>query len=542
MNWRRSFGRVHRKINSNHLKKLYQGSITVLIQLMKILLPAILLISAFSARAQAPYTKVLYDQNIPMTATAIAPAPAKSVLMVGNYDDQNSSVILLDSTGTGIWSKSFNSPQNGGGPAYLYDIIPTSDQRYVIAGRSYNYIHGSFDAYCLKIDASGDTLWTTGINSFPNNGHYEATTVIETIDSNYLVAGNTVDGGMVSVVLLDEQGIIQWSNTFSAAQDMVVKAIRQAPDSSFYLVGDSGLQTGSPDGFLIHLSPTGALLSATTYLEIRLLDFDIHPAGLFIYYTDALTNSGLMKTDETGVIAWAKAFGSNYDFENHPKLLFLSDSTLAMLNGSHYMGELAIMDTSGAILHHLSLQLNAQDLFRTADKGLLIAGHGPLYGIKSLVTQSHIGVIKTDSLFQSPLCMNDLGISTPQDQPVNTATLALTSTPNDRIQRALLMETDTLTFLTYSGCVDQFGGLGENNLNDLVVYPNTSTGIFHFEQEIAESFRVSIYNAFGQIIGNTTSQGISATVDISGNAAGVYFYKVVYTDQRTISGKLILTK
>ena len=73
------------------------------------------------------------------------------------------------------------------------------------------------------------------------------------------------------------------------------------------------------------------------------------------------------------------------------------------------------------------------------------------------------------------------------------------------------------------------------------VYPNPNNGTFTFSiQNGKAGSALRIYDVFGKMVHGSTLLSGTNPIDISGNAAGVYFYKVVVDDREVGSGKLIV--
>lgn len=79
--------------------------------------------------------------------------------------------------------------------------------------------------------------------------------------------------------------------------------------------------------------------------------------------------------------------------------------------------------------------------------------------------------------------------------------------------------------------------------NDAVisVYPNPSNGSFIFSiSEVKNKSKLKIYNILGKCIHTSGITSEKTAVDISGQAAGIYFYKVYSEGQVVANGKLIV--
>ncbi len=73
------------------------------------------------------------------------------------------------------------------------------------------------------------------------------------------------------------------------------------------------------------------------------------------------------------------------------------------------------------------------------------------------------------------------------------------------------------------------------------IYPNPSTGIFHFQLLISGSqdFVIDIYNSVGQRIISKKSTSINFNVNLENQENGIYFYKVTDNRMNSQSGRLI---
>jgi hypothetical protein len=71
---------------------------------------------------------------------------------------------------------------------FAYSIIQSSDGGYVVAGKTYSFETGSRDIYVVKLDSSGNVLWTKTIGGSDDD---EAYSIIQSSDGGYVVAGYT---------------------------------------------------------------------------------------------------------------------------------------------------------------------------------------------------------------------------------------------------------------------------------------------------------------------------------------------------------------
>jgi hypothetical protein len=98
----------------------------------------------------------------------------------------------------------------------LYDqalsIIQSSDGGYIVVGRTQSFGAGGYDVYVVKIDSSGNVLWTKTIGGSSDD---EAWSIIQSSDGGFAIAGYTqsfgAGGSDMYVVKMGPSGDICWS-------------------------------------------------------------------------------------------------------------------------------------------------------------------------------------------------------------------------------------------------------------------------------------------------------------------------------------------
>ena len=97
---------------------------------------------------------------------------------------------------------------------------------------------------------------------------------------------------------------------------------------------------------------------------------------------------------------------------------------------------------------------------------------------------------------------------------------------------------------------NSFSGISKSVIADnvITVYPNPTTGIINFKG-IESGDRIEVYNVLGQIVNSGTAGkspsgdlgvGDNYSLNLSGNAKGVYFYRVTNNTTRILQGKIVL--
>jgi hypothetical protein len=116
-------------------------------------------------------------------------APDSGFIICGksySYTNGGSDVFIVktDSNGTINWQKNYGGTLDESGNA----IIKNRDNSYFITGETNSFGTGDKDLYALKINSSGDTLWTKIFGTTKFDAAYGVDT---TLDSNYVLIGTS---------------------------------------------------------------------------------------------------------------------------------------------------------------------------------------------------------------------------------------------------------------------------------------------------------------------------------------------------------------
>jgi len=164
-------------------------------------------------------------------------------------------LLKLTSTGTVTWQRRYG----GTGVEWPYAVQQTADGGYVAAGYTSSSGAGSNDVWLLKLDASGNITWQ---RAYGGTGADLALSVHQTSDNGYILLGRTESFGAGGidfwVIRIDSTGTIVWQKTFGGnGTDWGFKA-RQVADGSYILVGQTtSFGAGVEDYWIIKLDASG---------------------------------------------------------------------------------------------------------------------------------------------------------------------------------------------------------------------------------------------------------------------------------------------
>ncbi|MDD5530999.1 MAG: T9SS type A sorting domain-containing protein [bacterium] len=230
---------------------------------------------------------------------------------------------LLSSSYSVTWKKTYGGIEDDIGNC----IQQTQGNGYIIAAETKSYGAGNWDAYIIKIDSLGDTLWT---NIFGGSGWDGSRYIEQTTDSGYIVAGYTNSFGAgnydVWLVKMNSSGDTMWSKTFGDSNADYGECVQQTIDSGYIIVGTTKSCCGAKDNiWLLKTDPSGDTIWTKNYGGTP-IDF-----GYFVQQTKdkgyiltgnastfgGLLNIWLIKTDSLGDTLWTRVFGgSNWEYGN----------------------------------------------------------------------------------------------------------------------------------------------------------------------------------------------------------------------------------
>jgi len=234
-------------------------------------------------------------------------------------DTTDAYVIRTDPSGDTLWTKIYGGDLRDSGIA----IAPASDSGYVLAVAS-NSIHpGNYDIYIVKIDDMGDTLWTKTYGGPDTDyGH----SLQSTTDGGYIALAHTLSFGMGSLdfylLRLDQNGDSLWTKTYGGTESDWGSSVQQTSDGGFILTGDT-YSFGDPKGdiYMIKTNADGDTMWTRTYggtdydrayHVIQTNDKGYLIGGITGSFGEADRNGYIIKTDESGDTLWTKILGDQY--------------------------------------------------------------------------------------------------------------------------------------------------------------------------------------------------------------------------------------
>ena len=190
-------------------------------------------------------------------------------ILAGTYayaaGDDDAWLIKTDAAGVKQWSQTFG----GSDKDYAYSVQQTTDRGYILAGKTWSYGAGNYDAWLIKTNAAGVKQWSQAFGGSKND---YAESIQQTTDGGYILVGGTVSFGTSSrdpflrtrtdskdawLIKTDAVGVKQWSRTFGGSYNDGVESVQQTTDGGYILAGWTKSEYNWADAWLIKTDAVG---------------------------------------------------------------------------------------------------------------------------------------------------------------------------------------------------------------------------------------------------------------------------------------------
>ncbi|MCX6640423.1 MAG: T9SS type A sorting domain-containing protein [bacterium] len=205
-----------------------------------------------------------YGGDMYETAYSICPAGDGYLLAgeTGSFTTGGLHLVRINSVGGELWSYGY-----GGDVAQANCVIPAESGGFLAVGYTERYGTYNLDVYLLKVDDSGNTLWSL---MFGGDQSEVATSVCPSGDGGFVVAGYTASEGAGSwdgyLIKVNDSGDTLWTKTYGNSLQQQFNAICPSGDGGFLLAGFTGLASSTyPDMLLIKVDALGNTLWTRTY-------------------------------------------------------------------------------------------------------------------------------------------------------------------------------------------------------------------------------------------------------------------------------------
>jgi hypothetical protein len=162
-------------------------------------------------------------------------------------------LMKIDLDGDTLWTRSYGGTHDD----WANRATQTADGGYIVVGGTKSYGAGGVDAYLIRTDANGDTLWTRAYGGTSDDSGLSS---LQTSDGGYLVVGGSESYGAgyndVYVLRIDSDGDTLWIQTYGGADDDAGGSIAETSDGGYIIAGLTfSYGAGWMDAYLIRIGP-----------------------------------------------------------------------------------------------------------------------------------------------------------------------------------------------------------------------------------------------------------------------------------------------
>ncbi len=449
---------------------------------------------AASVGAQAPdtlWTKTFggaYNDE----AWQVQPASDNGLIVIGagmpqNFGNWDLQLIKTDVNGNAIWTKNYGGPFAEQGRA----VRQTPDGGYIAVGWKRSSAIGGKEIWLLKLNASGDTLWTRTYNDYTEQ---EARTIELTPDGGYLMAGWAIADWEsyedVYIIRVDSLGNVIWRKNYGGENSQKAWSAKPTSDGGYIVAGWT----------------------------------DNHPN---------ITGMYIIKTDSNGDTLWTRIFTTQFTFAASSILetddhRFIVGGSLNVEWSNNFNAILLYLDDSGDIDHMRFMTFGKiYSIARTREGGLIIAG--------TMVDDLSSSIIVRTDIMDGESWIKNIGealnsrISARSAFQASDGGYVFTGTTKSYPENIVLVK---LANETTSINGDQIGTLpAKFTLSQNYPNPFNAQTSINYILPIASNVSVGIFDILGRKLatlydGNQEAGNHQIIWNASEQSSGIYFYRI----------------
>ncbi|OGN91911.1 MAG: hypothetical protein A2Z75_06570 [Chloroflexi bacterium RBG_13_50_10] len=203
------------------------------------------------------WDKIFSDQ-VDIAATSVQQTTDLGYVLCGmkSSDDPFKAGVWLMKTGPDgdkLWEKTFGGEEL----SFANSVRQTTDSGYILCGMAGSYQTGKTSVSLIKTGADGNKLWD---KTFEGKGTAEGQSIQQTVDSGYILCGQTMSGitGKTGALLIkvDTNGNKLWDMTFEGEGAAEGYSVQQTKDGGYIVCGTTkSLGSGGSKVLLLKIAP-----------------------------------------------------------------------------------------------------------------------------------------------------------------------------------------------------------------------------------------------------------------------------------------------
>jgi hypothetical protein len=167
-------------------------------------------------------------------------------------------LLKLDSSGDSIWTRTYGGPLDDGGAS----LAPGDSGKIMLFNYTDNYGAVNRDWYLLQVDENGDSISSALIGTAE---YEEAQSIERTSDGNFILYGHSAGFGNIEhntfAAKVNVSGGVLWQNVYGGAQHDGGEHGLQTDDGGYIFAGRSAsFGNNSEQGFIVKTDAGGSML------------------------------------------------------------------------------------------------------------------------------------------------------------------------------------------------------------------------------------------------------------------------------------------
>ena len=367
--------------------------------------------------------------------------PDSSYIVTGStssFGDLSTDLLLLklDSIGDVIWTKTSGGSNVDNG----MEIIATSDSHLAIVGYTNSFGNGGYDVYFLKIDFDGSIVQSRTFGGADWDLGYS---IAETNDGGFVITGETYSSGAGSndafVLKIDALGDTVWSKTYGGIGNEIGRSIKEAANGDLLLAGETSTTgAGEQDAWLIRMDSNGAIIWEQTFGGTdndRGADMiELNNGNIMFVWNTIVPGNDYWSTIQskidpmTGAVVLQQPFTTPFTYFSH-KIIAVQDKPLTLTVGytapTSTLDDMMFfgLDTVGMFFDPTCSGITfggsgidyGKDILATSDGGFVLVGernigvgYTSVFVVKMMADCIGTGTVINDSIFVTQIeAVND---------------------------------------------------------------------------------------------------------------------------------------
>ncbi len=359
-------------------------------------------VSSLHAQPDTLWTREFDNGGDDYADQVVMTADGGFVIGSSSWDESNMdfNLIRTDGNGTLLWSRFYGT----GSDDWLAAMVPATNDGWLLAGFTVSPETFRPDAYLVRVDAAGDTLWTRRYGDSLANESAQA--ILPLANGDFIIAGNqdVTQAGLTDILLLrlNSAGDTVWTRTIAQPTVESASSICELSDGN-YLIGGTQVssENQTSDFYFVKATTSGDTLWTRAYggpgSDVVVAVQPVQSGGaVFAGLTDSFGEGGdlyLARLNDNGDTLWSHTYGGPEEDHAHA-LLLMNDGGYAVAGHTDSFGavngDIFMVKTDSAGQTQWTYMLPGPDyesvesIQNTPDGGFIIAGNHTAEGLANI--------------------------------------------------------------------------------------------------------------------------------------------------------------